>query len=130
MTVIASSQAAPASSSRAAAAAASRGAGAAACAHAVVSCACAAYRSLTRSSHAAVQYPQLGGVRVAGPHEVPADVRPAVKIDQSAGFLPGGLVNGVEVAGDHQPPRPPVIVIRGELPGLLVDARMPGQDGP
>ena len=31
---------------------------------------------------------QLGGVRIAGPHEIPPDVRPAVKIDQPAGFFP------------------------------------------
>ena len=130
MTASASSQAAPASSSRTAAAAAvSRGAGAAA--------------SLPGGHELrvrGVQVPdpvqprgrpvlQLGGVRVAGPDEIPPDVSPAVQVDQAVRLLPGGLVNGVEVAGDHQPPRP-AIVIRGELPGLLVDAGVAGQDRP
>src|ERR1022692_1212267 len=56
-------------------------------------------------------------------------MRPAVKIDQAVGLLPGGLVNGVEVAGDDQLPRP-FILIRGELPGFPVDAGVPGQDRP
>ena len=56
-------------------------------------------------------------------------MRPAVQVHQAVGLLPGRLVNGVEVAGDHQPPRP-AAVIRGELAGVLVDAGVAGQDRP
>ena len=72
---------------------------------------------------------QLGGVRVPGPHEIPADMRPAVQVHQAVGLLPGGLVNGVEVTGNHQAPRPAVLV-RSELAGVLVDAGVAGQDRP
>ena len=50
---------------------------------------------------------QPGGVRVPGPHEIPADMRPAVQVHQAVGLLPGRLVNGVEVTGDHRRRGPP-----------------------
>jgi len=49
-----------------------------------------------------------------------AALRPAEEIDQAVRLLPRGLVNSVELAGDHQPPRPAVPAV-GELPGLPVD---------
>src|SRR5260370_39346545 len=54
------------------------------------------------------------------------DMRPAVEIDQTVGFLTRGLIHGIEVTGDHQPPRPAVVRVCGELPGALVDTGMAG----
>ena len=69
--------------------------------------------------------PQLGGVRVAGPDEISPDVSQAVQVHQAVPPSSGGLVNGVEITGDDQLPRPAVL-IGGELPGFLVDAGVPG----
>jgi hypothetical protein len=92
------------------------GAGAAASFEADMSSSWAAYRSLMRLSHASVQYFRLDRVRVPGPDEVPADMSPAVQVDQVVRLLPRRLVNGIEVAGDHQPPRAAVLLLR-ELAG-------------
>ena len=56
-------------------------------------------------------------------------MRPAVQVDQAVGLLACRLVNGVEVAGDRQPPRPAVLA-GGELAGLLVNAGVGRQHRP
>src|SRR4051812_32280262 len=65
---------------------------------------------------------RLDLVGVTGPHEMPADVRPAVEaveVDQAVGFTARGLIHRVEVAGDHEAPRPAaVVVVRAELSGV------------
>ena len=71
---------------------------------------------------------QLHRIRVPGPDEMPPDMSSAVEIDQAVRLLPRGLVHLVKIAGDHQPARPAVLT-RRELPGLLIDPGMAGQDG-
>jgi hypothetical protein len=60
---------------------------------------------------------------------MPSHVSPAKQADQAVRLLPGGLADLVEVAGDDQAARPAVL-IRGELPGLLIDADVTGQNRP
>ena len=73
--------------------------------------------------------PQLLRIRVPGPDKVPSHVSPAKEVHQAVRLLPRGLVHLVKIAGDHQAARPAVL-IAGELPGLLVDARVAGQHRP
>src|ERR1035437_5435954 len=72
---------------------------------------------------------QLDRVRVPGPDKMPSYVSPAKEVHQAVRLLPRGLIHLIEVAGDHQAARPAVL-IRGQLPGLLLDARVAGQHRP
>ena len=112
-----------------AAACLSRAAGAACPCQAAVSSSCARYRSRIRSSHASVQYFSWAGFASPARTKCRRMCAQQYRFTRPSAFLPGGLVHLVEIAGDHQPPRPAVPVVR-ELPGLLVDAGVPGQHLP
>ena len=75
--------------------------------------------------HAAVHTPAGRGSR-RRPARSSGGCAPRVQVTSPSAFFPADC-NSLQVAGDHQPPRPAVLV-RDELAGVPIDCGMAGQD--